>query len=107
MSASHPGSELAVTRRGDSVRFAVRVQPRASRSEVVGLHGDALRVRLAAPPVDGAANEALVRLLAELLGVPRRAVRIEGGHASRGKLVEVDGVDVDDVRRLAEPGAAR
>ena len=98
---------LFVTQRGDAVRFTVRVQPRASRSEIAGLHGDALRVRLAAPPVDGAANEALVRLLADLLDVPRRAVRIEGGHASRSKLVEVDGVGIDAVRRLADPDAAR
>jgi uncharacterized protein (TIGR00251 family) len=98
--------ELPVSQRGDAVRFAVRVQPRASRSEVAGIHGDALKVRLAAPPVDGAANEALVRLLAELLGVPRRAVRIEGGQASRSKLVEVDGVDADAIRRLARPDAA-
>ena len=98
---------LAITQRGTAVRFTVRVQPRASRSEVVGLHGDALKIRLAAPPVDGAANEALVRLLADLLDVPRRAVRIEGGHASRSKLVEVDGAGIEAVRRLAHSDAAR
>lgn len=107
MVASPTGSVLSITQRGDAVRFTVRVQPRASRSEVAGLHGDALRCRLAAPPVDGEANEALVRLLADLLGVPRRAVRIAGGHASRSKLVEVDGVGVEAVRRLARPDAAR
>lgn len=101
------GAELPVSVRGGAVRFAVRVQPRASRSEVVGLHGDALKIRLAAPPVDGAANEALVELLATLLGVPRRAVRIESGLANRSKLVEVDGVDVGDVRRLARSDPAR
>lgn len=101
------GGVLDITRRGTAVRFTVRVQPRASRSEVVGLHGDALKIRLAAPPVDGAANEALVRLLAGLLGVPRRAVRIEAGLASRSKLVEVDGVESDAVRRLAHPDSAR
>jgi uncharacterized protein (TIGR00251 family) len=101
------GAELPVSVRGGAVRFAVRVQPRASRSEVAGLHGDALKIRLAAPPVDGAANDALVELLATLLKVPRRAVRIESGLASRSKLVEVDGVDVGDVRRLARPDPAR
>lgn len=106
MDAASPG-EISISQRGSAVRFTVRVQPRASRSEIAGLHGDALRVRLAAPPVDGAANEALVRLLAELLGVPRRAVRIEGGLASRSKLVEVDGVGIEAVRRLAKPDAAR
>ena len=83
---------LAVSARADGVRFAVRVQPRASRSEVVGVHGDALRVRLAAPPVDGAANEALIRLLADTLHVPRAAVTIVGGLSSRSKIVRVAGI---------------
>jgi uncharacterized protein (TIGR00251 family) len=90
----------AVTERGGSVRFGVRVQPRASRSEVIGTHGDAIRVRLAAPPVEGAANDALVALLAEALGVRQRDVRIVSGHASRSKVVEVDGVAAEAVRRL-------
>ena len=98
-------SALPVTERDGAVRFAVRVQPRASRSEIVGEHGGALRVRLAAPPVDGAANDALVELLAESLGVPRRAVRIVAGHSSRFKTVEVDGVAADAVRRLASATA--
>jgi uncharacterized protein (TIGR00251 family) len=94
-------STLPVTERVGSVRFAVRVQPRASRSEIVGEHGGALRVRLSAPPVDGAANEALVELLADALRVPRRAVRVVSGLAARGKTVEVDGIDAAAVRRLA------
>jgi uncharacterized protein (TIGR00251 family) len=94
-------STLPVTERAGSVRFAVRVQPRASRSEIVGEHGGALRVRLSAPPVDGAANEALVELLADALRVPRRAVRVVSGLAARGKTVEVDGIDAAAVRRLA------
>ena len=93
---------LAVLARADGVRFAVRVQPRASRSEVVGVHGDALRVRLAAPPVDGAANEALIELLADRLGVAKRAVRIVTGATARSKTIEVDGIGVEAVRRLAE-----
>jgi len=92
---------LRVTEGGGRARFHVRVQPRASRSEIVGLHGEALKVRLAAPPVDGAANAALVELLADALGVPRRAVRIVAGATSRGKVVEVDGTDVENIRRLA------
>jgi uncharacterized protein (TIGR00251 family) len=83
------------------VRFTVRVQPRASRSGVIGGHGDALKVRLAAPPVDGAANDALVVLLAEELGVPRRSVRIVSGTASRSKTVEVDGIESGLVEQLA------
>jgi uncharacterized protein len=92
---------LRIDDRGGSVRFSVRVQPRAARSEIVGLHGDALKVRLSAPPVDGAANVALVELLADALGVPRRCVRIVSGATSRGKVVEVDGVNVDNILRLA------
>jgi uncharacterized protein len=82
------------------VRFAVRVQPRASRSEVAGAHGGALRVRLTAPPVEGRANEALVRFLAEALGVRAGAVRLLAGAAGRTKRVEVDGVSAAAVRRL-------
>jgi hypothetical protein len=77
------------------------VQPRASRSEVVGLHGAALKVRVHAPPVGGAANEALVELLAERLGVPRRAVRVVAGETSRAKTVEIDGTTEAAVRALA------
>ena len=77
------------------VRLRIRVQPRASRTEVAGPHGDELRIRLAAPPVDGAANEALVRFLAERLGVARSRVTIVAGHTGRSKLVEVEGIGPD------------
>lgn len=86
------------------VRLQLRVQPRASRSEVVGLHGDAIRVRLAAPPVDGAANEALIALLADVLGVAKSAVRIRTGLTGRGKSVEVQGVSLAEATtRLGIP----
>lgn len=79
----------------------MHVQPRASRTELAGQYGDALKVRLAAPPVGGAANEALVRFLAELLEVPRSAVRLERGAAGRSKLVAVQGLTVEAAfRRL-------
>lgn len=84
----------------EGVRFPVRVQPRASRTEVVGLYGDALKIRLGAPPVDGAANLELVRFVAKRLGVARSAVRIVRGESTRNKVVEVDGVDPDRVRKL-------
>ena len=92
--------ELDVRERSGGVRFAVRVQPRASRSAIAGVQDGALRVRLAAPPVDGAANEELVRLLARWLGVARRDVSIVGGAASRSKVVDVRGVGVEVVRSL-------
>lgn len=85
-----------------TARLVVHVQPRAKKSEVAGRHGDALKVRLQAPPVDGAANEELVRFLAESLGVARRAVTITGGLTSRRKTVEIEGLAAEDLaRRLA------
>jgi hypothetical protein len=93
-------STLTLTRRTGGVRFSVHVQPRASRSEVRGVHNGALRVSVQAPPVDGAANAALIQLLADSLGVPRRAVRVVAGESARLKVVDVDGVAPDDVQRL-------
>jgi uncharacterized protein (TIGR00251 family) len=81
------------------VRIAVRVQPRASRTEVAGLHGDRVRIRLAAPPVEGAANEALVQFLGELLGVSARAVTLAAGHASRSKVIRVEGIGAAEAAR--------
>jgi uncharacterized protein len=81
-------------------RVAVKVQPRAKRTELGAKSGDAYKVRLAAPPVDGKANEELVRYLAERFGVARSAVRIVRGETSRNKLVEIDGVGADQVERI-------
>jgi uncharacterized protein (TIGR00251 family) len=82
-----------VSPRDAGVRFAVHVQPRAKKPGVDGTHGDALRVRVQAPPVDGAANDAVIAVLSAALGVPARAVHIAAGHTSRAKLVDVDGID--------------
>jgi uncharacterized protein len=87
--------------KGSVLRVAVHVQPRASRSEIIGQHGAALKVRVQAPPIDGAANEALVRLLADSLGVPLRSVRVVAGATSRTKTVEIDGTTESAVRALA------
>lgn len=76
-------------RDGRDLVLEVRVQPRASRSELAGLHGDRVRVRLQAPPVDGRANAALVEFLAEAFGVPRARVIIEHGLAGRDKRVRI------------------
>lgn len=76
----------------------VRVQPRASRTEIAGVRGDALRIRVAAPPVDGAANRELMRFLARRLRLPRSAVEIRSGSRGRDKQVWI--------RDLDEPGAA-
>ena len=79
----------------------VHVQPRASRTELAGLHGAALKVRVNAPPVDGAANDAVIALLAQTFGVPRRSVRVVAGLTSRAKTVELEGVTVEAVRAAA------
>jgi uncharacterized protein len=84
------------------VRITVRVQPRASSNTIVGVHGDALKVRLTAPPVDGAANEALVELLRDAFGIAARAVTIVSGASARTKVVELEGVTEDRVRRLVQ-----
>jgi uncharacterized protein len=75
-----------------AVRLDVRVIPRARRTEIAGRRGGALLVRLAAPPVDGAANDALRAFLAERLGVPQRQVAIVRGATSRDKTVAIEGV---------------
>ena len=80
--------------------LAVRVQPRASHSEVIGFRGDILRVRVAAPPEHGKANEALVELLAAALGIARGRIAILRGHASRDKLVAIEGMDLAAVQRI-------
>ena len=85
------------------VRVSVRVQPRASTTGVVGIHGDAIRVRLTAPPVDGAANQALIELLRKTLGIPAGAITIVSGLSSRTKVVELEGVTEDRVRQLVQP----
>ncbi len=76
-----------MTEKDGGVVFAVFVQPKASRNQVAGLHGDALKIRLTAPPVEGAANKACTQFLAKTLGVPKSAVEIVSGHASRNKKI--------------------
>ena len=69
----------------DGWLLTLHIQPGAKRSEVVGLHGDTLKVRIASPPVDGKANEALVAFIADQLGLPKRAVQLVRGESSRTK----------------------
>ena len=93
-------TQLEVKIYARSVRFPVRLQPKSSKNEIGAVQNGALKVRVTAPPVEGAANEALVKLLAEFLDVPRRAVTIVSGGASRNKVVEVSGIDADRVLTL-------
>jgi len=83
-----------------SVQLKVRVIPRAGKDELAGRRGDALLVRLQAPPVEGAANRALARFLAATLGVRPADVTIVSGERSRDKVVQVNGVREEDARHL-------
>jgi len=82
-------------RSGDVITLTLHVQPGAKRSEIAGLHGEALKLRLAAPPVEGRANEALLKLIAELFGVPLRQVELRQGGQSRHKVVAVTGSKIE------------
>jgi uncharacterized protein (TIGR00251 family) len=97
---SEPGRPTGpLTPTAEGTRLTLRVQPRAARDEVAGRHGEAIRVRLAAPPVDGAANEALIRFLADRLALPRAALRLVRGQVGRDKIVDVAGLPPEQVAR--------
>ena len=80
-------------------RLALKVRPGARRTEIAGKYGEGWKVHVAAPPVDGKANEAIVRFLAELAGVPKSSVRIVTGLTGSNKIVELDGVDSGSLER--------
>lgn len=82
-------------RNGDILTLTLHVQPGAKRTEVAGLHGEALKIRLAAPPVEGRANEALLRYVADTFAVPLRQVELKQGGQSRHKVVAIAGSKLD------------
>jgi uncharacterized protein (TIGR00251 family) len=86
-----------------STTIHVHLIPRSAGDEVLGFEGDVLRARVTAPPVEGRANESLLRLLAEALGVPKSSLSIVRGQRSREKLVAIEGLDAAEVRRRLEP----
>jgi uncharacterized protein len=101
---------IAINETAAGVTFAVKVQPRAKRNAIVGEVGEALKVALTAPPVNGKANEACVEFFSEILRVPRSAVMIAAGGTSRNKVIRVVGISAALVReRVAEylPGIER
>ena len=99
---------LDLVERSGAVALRVRVQPRASREELLGVREGALVVRLTAPPVDGAANQALARFLGKRLGVPPSAVAIATGSTSRNKLVVVNGLGAKEaLARLDLAGSGK
>ena len=83
-----------------SATLSVRIQPRSSKNSFTRMEDGTLKIRLTAPPVDGAANEALVKFLSETLSVSRSSVEIVTGHTSREKRVKITGMDEDEVNRL-------
>jgi len=95
-------STLLVTELDGSVRLNIHVQPRASRTEIAGTHGTALKVRVQAPPVDSAANDELIDFLSKQLKVPKRSISILAGQSSRAKIIEIAGVSPASVRAPAE-----
>lgn len=87
-------------------RLSVKVVPRGQRSEIVGWIGGRLKIRIAAVPEGGRANEALVAFVAERLGLPRRCVRVVTGHTATSKILEIDGIEQAEIPgRLGAPSA--
>jgi uncharacterized protein (TIGR00251 family) len=93
---------IKLTDKDGSVTFAVRVQPRASRSSVAGELDGTLKIRLAAAPVDGEANEELIRVLAKLFDVPRAQIAIASGQASKNKLIRIAGISADKAGEILQ-----
>lgn len=87
-----------------SVTLSIRIQPRSSKNEIVTMESGALKIRLTAPPVDGAANEALVKFLAQTLSIPKSHVEIVSGHTSREKIVRISGMSGAEVKRVLNNG---
>jgi uncharacterized protein (TIGR00251 family) len=82
--------------------LSLRLVPRAANNAIVGPHGDALKIRLCAPPVDGAANTALIKFLSDALSIPRARVQILSGQTSRSKRVLLVGVNATDIRERVD-----
>lgn len=87
------------------VTFAIKVQPRARKNAITGILGDAFKVSLTAPPVDGKANEACIEFFAKLLKVPRSSVTIAAGQTSRNKVIRVVGLSAKEVETRLGPGS--
>ena len=88
---------------GDSALLVLHIQPGAKKTEIAGPHGDALKIRLAAPPVDGKANAALLKFLATTLQTPLAALNLVSGQSSRQKRVAVTGIAVETIRERLSP----
>jgi uncharacterized protein (TIGR00251 family) len=90
---------LAIHEMSESATFAVKVHPSAKKNAITGELGDALKLSLASPPIDGKANAACIEFFAKLLKVPRSSVTIASGHTSRRKVIRVSGLSAEEVRK--------
>lgn len=86
------------------ILIEIHCQPRASRSEFAGLYGDAVKLRLKAPPVDGKANEEAINVISKAFGVPKKHIMLKAGQSSRKKTFFIEGIGLDDVKKLIEKG---
>ena len=91
---------ISIRQTDDGISFSVKVHPRAKKNAITGELGDALKLSLTAPPVEGAANEACVAFFAKLLKVPRSSITIASGQSSRKKTLRIAGVTVDQMRAV-------
>ena len=91
---------IQFTEKDDSVIFTVRAVPRASKSEIVGEHDGALKIRIASPPVDGAANEELIKVLSKFFGVSKSSIEITGGQTSKQKQIRINGINSKNFLKL-------
>jgi uncharacterized protein (TIGR00251 family) len=91
---------IPISESGNTTTFAVKVHPRAKKNAITGEVGDALKLALTAPPVDGKANEACIDFFAKLLKVPRSSVTIAAGQSGRNKVIRVTGITAAELRRV-------
>jgi len=90
-------NEWKVKEINHGVQFKIKVQPRSSRNQIVGVQGDVLKIKLTAPPVDGEANDVCIKYIAHILNIPRSRVTIVTGITSHYKVIEIEGITKDDI----------
>lgn len=91
---------LRLKKNGDGIVFSIQVQTRSSKNEICGIHGDLIKVKLTSPPIDGAANEGLIKFLSDKLDVSKWQIEIVRGHKSKNKLIKISGVKKERVDNL-------
>jgi hypothetical protein len=99
LTAKYSKSVIAIKETASSVTFAVKLHPRAKKNAITGEVGDALKLSLTAPPIEGRANDACIEFLANLLEVPRASITIASGLTSRNKVIRVTGLSAAEVQR--------